>query len=49
MGSEDNLMMWVMSVAHFVLPGIGNHVYQNIVYRYCICVEVAGRHIEPFL
>ena len=30
-------------------PGIGDHVYQNMVRRYRICVDVGGRHIEPFL
>ena len=35
--------------ADVALPGIGDRVYQNMVRRYCVCVEVAGCHIEPFL
>ncbi|KAJ8879954.1 hypothetical protein PR048_020575 [Dryococelus australis] len=35
--------------AYLGLLGIGNRVYQSMVRRYCVCVDVAGRHIEPFL
>ena len=31
------------------LPGIGDRVYQNMVRRYRVCVEVAGRHIGSSL
>ena len=27
----------------------GDRMYENMVRRYRVCVEVAGRHIEPFL
>ena len=35
--------------ADVALPGIRDRVYQNMVRRYRVCVEVAGRHNEPFL
>ena len=31
------------------IPGIGVHVYQNMVCRYRVCVEVVGCYIELFL
>ena len=47
--SEEDLMAWVMTAADIRLQGIGDCVYKNMVCRYCVCVEVAGHHIEPFL
>ncbi|KAJ8866799.1 hypothetical protein PR048_032660 [Dryococelus australis] len=35
--------------AEYGLPGIGERVYQNMVRRYRVYVDVAGRQIEPFL
>ena len=46
---EKDLLARVMSVADIAPPGIGDRVYQNMVRRYRVCVEVAGRHIEPLL
>ena len=48
-GSEENLMVRVMAAVDGGLQGIGDHVYQNMVCRYCVCIEVAGHHIKPFL
>ena len=41
--------MRVMAEADVGLQGISDRVYQNMVHRYRVCIEVAGRHIEPFL
>ena len=41
--------MRVMSVTDVGLPGISDCVYQNMVQKYRVRVEVAGRHIELFL
>ena len=49
MESEEDLLERVMASADVGLPGIGDRVYQNVVPRYCVCVEAAGRHIEPLL
>ncbi|KAJ8886349.1 hypothetical protein PR048_012560 [Dryococelus australis] len=38
-----------MAAADLGLPGIGDRVYQNMVRRYRVCVDVTGHHIEPFL
>ena len=46
---EEDLQMQVMVAADVELPGIGDPVYQNVVHRYHVCVEVPGGHIEPFL
>ena len=48
MDSEEDLLVRVMTAA-VVLQGIGDCVHENIVCRYCIYLEVAGHHIEPFL
>ena len=49
-GSEVSLLAkGFIAVEDVGLPGIGDRVYQNLVRRYRLCVEVAGRHIEPFL
>ncbi|KAJ8866317.1 hypothetical protein PR048_032160 [Dryococelus australis] len=47
--SEEDLLAQIIAAADLKLPGIGDRVYQNMVRRYRVCVEVAGRHIEPFL
>ena len=47
--SEEDLLVWVTAVVDVGGPSIGNRVYQNIVWRYHICVDVGGCHIEPFL
>ena len=47
--SEEDLLEWVMTAADVELPGTGDRVYQNMVRRYSVCVEVAGRHMKPFL
>ena len=49
--SEEDLLAPVMAAADVGLQGIGDRVYENIVRRlmYPVCVEVADRHIEPFL
>ena len=47
--SEEDLLARVMAAADVGLQRIGDRVYQNMVRRYCVCVEVAGRHVEPFL
>ena len=41
--------MRVMVAADVGPQGIGDRVYKNMVRRYRVCVEVGGRHIEPFL
>ena len=46
--SEKDLLARVKAAADVVLQGIGVRVYQNMVCRCCVCVEVAGRHIEVF-
>ena len=47
--SEEDLLAQSMAVTDVGALRIGNHVYQNMVQRYCICVDVAGHHIKPFL
>ena len=47
--SEEDLLARVMAAADIGKKGIGDRVYENMVRRYRVCVEVAGRHIEPFL
>ena len=41
--SQNDLLAQVMAAAGVGLSGIGDHVYQNMICRYCVCVEVAGR------
>ena len=43
------LLTRMMTTAEVGLPGIGARVYQNMLRWYRVCVEVAGRHTEPFL
>ena len=47
--SEEDLLVWVMAAADIGLQGLGDHVYENMVHRYRVCVEAAGHHIELFL
>ena len=47
--SEEDRLARVMAAVDVGLTAIGDHVYQNTVRRYRVCVEVAGRHIKPFL
>ena len=49
MDSEEDLLARVMAATDDGLQGIGDRAYENMVCRYRVCVEVAGRHIEPFL
>ncbi|KAJ4429528.1 hypothetical protein ANN_21697 [Periplaneta americana] len=46
---EEDLLVQIMAIADIGLPDIGDRVYRNMVRRYRVCVEVAGRHIKPFL
>ena len=45
--SEEDLLARVLAAEGAGLQGIGDGVYQNVVRRYRVCVEVAGRHFEP--
>ncbi|KAJ8881860.1 hypothetical protein PR048_018346 [Dryococelus australis] len=47
--SEEELLARIMAAADLGLLGIGDRVYQKMVRRYRVCVDVAGRHSEPFL
>ena len=47
--SKEDLLAQVMTAADVRGSKFSDRVYQNIVWRYCICVEVIGCHIEPFL
>ena len=49
MDSEDELLARVMAAADVGLSGIGDRVYQNMVRRYRVCVEIAGHYIESSL
>ena len=44
--SEEDLLTRVMAAVDIGLPGIGDRVYQNIVYTYHVCDEVDRRNIE---
>ena len=46
--SEEDLLALVMAAAVVGEPRIGGRVYQKMVQRYRICVDVGGRHIGPF-
>ena len=48
-GIREDLLVRVMAAADVGLPSIGDRVYQNMVHGYHVYVEVADRHIEPFL
>ena len=43
--SKEDLLVRVLAAAAVGLQGSGDRVYHNMVR---VCVEVAGRHIEPF-
>ncbi|KAJ8874539.1 hypothetical protein PR048_025399 [Dryococelus australis] len=46
---KEDLLAWIMAAADLGRPGIGDRVYhQSMVRRYRVCVDVTGRHIEPF-
>ena len=47
MDLEEDLLVRVVVASDVGLQG--DRVYEMMVRRYCACVEVAGRHIEPFL
>ncbi|KAJ8866390.1 hypothetical protein PR048_032233 [Dryococelus australis] len=47
--SEEDLLARIMAAEELGLPGIGDRVYRNMVRRYHVCVDLAGRHIEPVL
>ena len=47
--SEEDLLARIMTAAHVGLPGIGDRAFQDMVRRYRVCVEVTGRHIDPFM
>ena len=49
MDSKEDLLTRVMTVTGVGLQGVDDHVYENMVRRCRVCVEVAGRHIESFL
>ena len=49
MESEKDMLARVMITEDVGLPDTDDRVYQNMVRKYHVCVEVAGRHIEPFL
>ena len=49
MDSEEGLLARVMAASNFEMQGIGDREYKNMVRTYRVCVEVAGRHIKPFL
>ena len=43
--SKEDMLKRVIAAEDVGLPGIGDRVYQHGSYR--VCVEIAGRHIEP--
>ena len=47
--SEEVLLGLVIAPADVGLPGIDDREFLTMVRRYRVCVEVAGRHMEPFL
>ena len=47
---EEYLLARVMTETDVGLQGICDHVDENMVHRYLVCVETAGPHIEePFM
>ena len=46
---EKDLLARVMAVQGVGGPRIGDHVYQNMVWRYRICVDIGDHHIDPCL
>ena len=49
MDSGEDLLVWITAVTNVGLQGICDRVYQNMVLRHHVCVQVTGRHIENFL
>ena len=47
--SEEDLLLRVMDAPDVGGPRIGDREYENMRRRHRICVEVDGRHMEPFL
>ena len=47
--TEEDLLAQVMAATDIGGPRIGDRVYQKMVRRYRICVDVGGRHIKLFL
>ena len=43
--TEEDLLVRVMAAADVGLPSISDRVYQNMVHKHRVCVEVAGRHV----
>ena len=46
---EENLLARVMAVTDVGGSRIGDRMYQSTIWRYRICVNFGGSHIEPFL
>ena len=49
--AEDDVVARVVVAAGQIAdtPGVIELVYQNIIRRYNVCNDVAGRHIEPHM
>ena len=47
--SEEDLLAWVIAATDIGETRIGDRMYQNMVWRCRIFVDVCDRHIEPFL
>ena len=47
--SGEDLVARIMAAADVRVQDIYDHVYENVVRRYRVCVEVAGRLIELFI
>ena len=47
--SEEDLLVRVMAATDVGLQGIGDILYENMIRMHRVCVELAGRHIKPFL
>ena len=48
MNSEEDLLARIVAATDIGLQDISDLVYENMLRRYGVCVEVTGRHIEPF-
>ena len=47
--SKEELLTRIMAAADVGIQCNDDRVYEIMVRRYSVCVEVAGRHIEIFL
>ncbi|KAJ8874554.1 hypothetical protein PR048_025417 [Dryococelus australis] len=47
--SEEELLARIVAAGDLGIPGVSGRVRQNMIRRYRVCVDVADRHIEPFL